>query len=99
MFCRPHKFLVDVPKMSKDGTHKSALHYLKGFVASSVSPALAALLTNPIEVVKVRQQIENAGACICQHNCCAKCDGHCVSTGPSDRSCGSLLFVVGLHNV
>eukprot|EP00040_Diaphanoeca_grandis_P001669 m.19136 g.19136 ORF g.19136 m.19136 type:complete len:296 (-) comp12350_c0_seq1:89-976(-) len=30
--------------------------YVQGFIVSSVSPALAAMFTNPIEVVKVRQQ-------------------------------------------
>ena len=30
--------------------------YWKGFLVSSASPALAALATNPIEVIKVRQQ-------------------------------------------
>lgn len=34
--------------------------YLVGFAVSSVSPALAAIVTNPIEVVKVRQQAGGA---------------------------------------
>ena len=34
--------------------------YLVGFVVSSASPALAAVATNPIEVVKVRQQAGGA---------------------------------------
>ena len=33
--------------------------YLVGFAVSSASPALAAVATNPIEVVKVRQEIQN----------------------------------------
>ena len=32
--------------------------YLVGFAVSSASPALAAVATNPIEVVKVRQQMQ-----------------------------------------
>jgi hypothetical protein len=38
----------------KDGKRRE---YMVGFAVSSASPALAALVTNPIEVVKVRQQI------------------------------------------
>ena len=34
--------------------------YLVGFVVSSASPALAAVVTNPIEVVKVRQPVGGA---------------------------------------
>lgn len=33
--------------------------YLVGFAVSSASPALAAVATNPIEVVKVRQQMQD----------------------------------------
>lgn len=36
-----------------------ARKYVAGFVASSVAPATSALFTNPIEVIKVRQQIDN----------------------------------------
>ena len=32
--------------------------YATGFAASSIAPAMAALFTNPVEVCKVRQQMD-----------------------------------------
>ena len=48
---------------SSGGMGGKRREYLVGFAVSSASPALAAVATNPIEVVKVRQQIDTAYRC------------------------------------